>query len=293
MAEHVETTPSGIQIVFEDGLPDPETGKGKKRTYLCGRPPEVEMAKLTSVTTALGVMDKAALKYASEQLTVAGLIDLARRGELPQSVEGALSRMTAQRLRFFQVWDSKAERGNATHDALVKLMAGEAIPADGDFPADQRGFIRGAAAFVADVRPRAIQTEVMVASLEHGFAGRFDFYGHLLNAGAWGIDPDDTCRVDFKTMEAFKTYKDGTRHAPYDENLVQLPAYELAAVESGYPAADHLVVVRIDASGTYDVCRVWIGPDVFLKCLDLYRERQTIAATKPAHLKPSRKKAAA
>lgn len=288
VAEHVDVTPKGIHICFEDGLPDPDTGKGKHRTYTCGKPPKVPMAKLTSVTTALGVIDKAALKYAAERQTARALVDLARTGDLPASADAALSRLSKRQMRFFQVWDAKAERGNVTHDAIVKLMAGAPIPADRDFPLDQRDFVRGAAAFVADVRPKAIDTEKMVASLDYGFAGRFDFYGHLTNAQAWGILPSDTCRVDFKTLEAFDYYKDGTRKAPYDENLAQLPAYELAAVESGYPAADHLVVVRIDGTGAYDLCPTWIGPDVFLKALALYRERKTIAELKPEHLKPKR-----
>lgn len=145
MAEHLTTTPSGIEIVFEDGLPD-ENGKKKRRRYT------VDGAQYPSVTTVLGVMAKDGLQWAAEKLTVEAMLELARNGvDLEQlDVDKALAVAQQLEIRFDQVWKGKAEIGTAMHELPLSTW----LP-----------------------HFEVLQNEEMVASKHHGFAGRFDYFG--------------------------------------------------------------------------------------------------------------------
>jgi hypothetical protein len=121
VAEHVTTTPSGITIVFEDGLPGPD-GKSRKRSYT------VNGQKLPSVTTVLNCLDKPGLKFWGEKVGVAGAIALAREGKLPMNVPGALSAMQARDLRIFQTSDKAASRGTLAHEDLLASSRGRSPP---------------------------------------------------------------------------------------------------------------------------------------------------------------------
>lgn len=268
MAEHLTTTPSGIEIVFEDGEKDPVTGTGKRRAYF------VNGAKLPSVTTVLGILDKPGLRFAAEKLGVAGAIELAKEGKLPQHMPAAMSAMKARGLCHYQVWNDKARRGDLSHEDLVALLAGEE-PADIDqVSPEERGFLRGVSAFVADYRPELIDHETMVASVEHGFAGRYDL--HCRMAGFPG-----TVRLDLKTTEDLPRYKDGNVKPPYDEMVLQVAAYELAARESGYGASDLQAVLRVEASGEYNLAASWVDWEPFLAVLEAHRALKAAGAGKP------------
>ena len=254
--------------MFEDGEPDPETGKGKRRQYL------VNGEKLTSVTTVLGMLDKPGLKFASEKLGVAGAIELAREGVLPLNVEGAMSAMKARGLCPWQVWGRKAERGDVTHEELVALATGGELADLDSLPEEQQGFVRGAADWYADRRPKVIQQEVMVASVKHGFAGRHDFFGEIDGMPGRGL-------IDYKTTEELPRYADGTVKPPYDEHLLQLGFYEIGRVESGYEASDWQAVVRIDSTGAHDTCVSWVEPERSLAVLEAYKALKGIKETRP------------
>lgn len=266
---HETVTPSGIQIIFEDGLPDPTTGKSKRREYL------VNGEKLPGVTTVLGILDKKGLRFAAEKLGVAGAIELAREGVLPQNMPAAMSAMKARGLCHWQVWEQQSKRGTLSHEDLVALLAGEE-PTDIDAALpEERGFLRGVAAFVSDYRPELIDHETMVASLEHGFAGRYDLHCRLPQHLA------GTARLDLKTTEELPRYKDGTVKPPYDEQVLQVAAYELGARESGYGASDLQAVLRVEASGDYDLTVSWCDWEPFLAVLGAQRALKGLSANKP------------
>jgi hypothetical protein len=283
MAEHLTVTPSGIGILFEDGEKDPETGKGKRRCYTVGR---IELAvaassvkeerenwkdqvrtrgeKLPSVTTVLGCLDKPGLMYAAEKLAVAGAIELAAGGELPLYVDAALSRMKSRERRFFQVWGKKADRGTLAHEDLVSVVAGGEIRELSSYSNDEQGFIRGVSAFAADWRLDVVDQELMVASVEHGYAGRLDLRARTHRIPGLGL-------WDLKTTESLPRYKGGEVKPPYPEHMAQLAGYELAARESGYGETDYQAVVRVDASGAYDMTVSWADQGCFLAFLGAYR----------------------
>lgn len=266
---HETVTPSGVSIAFEDGEPDPATGKAKRRQYL------VNGEKLPSVTTVLGILDKPGLMYAAEKLAVQGALQLAEDGALPQTVEGALARMKSRELRFWQVWGAKADRGTVTHEELVALATGGALADLDSVAPDQREFLQGAADWFADHRPEVIEQEVMVASIEHGFAGRHDFFGRVPALG------EGTFLVDYKTTEKLPRYKDGQVKAPYPEHLAQLAGYQIARRECDYEVADFQVVVRIDSTGAHDTTISWVDERVFLAVLEAYKAVKGIGASRP------------
>lgn len=297
MAEHLTVTPNGIGILFEDGEKDPETGKGKKRCYKVA-PLEVARAasdlaeetehwmdqvrlrgeKYPSVTTVLGMLDKPGLIWWSERLGVEGCIELARAGGLPLDPDAALGQLTRHGLRHFQVSEQKAQRGHLSHGDLVKFFRGEPLADMDRVPEDQRGFLRGMAAFLADARPKVHRSEFMVASVEHGFAGRPDsqaeFGAHTLPSGQ--RLPRGLGQVDVKTHDRLprtkpsKTHPLGQLKTPYPEHLLQVALYEVGTRECGFDATDWQGILRIDAEGNYDFTCSWLAPERALALLPAY-----------------------
>lgn len=257
---HTTVTPSGYSIEFEDGEPDPTTGKTRRRAYT------VNGEKLVSVTTVLGCLDKPGLKYAAEKLGVAGAVALAKDGRLPATVDGALSRMKSEDLRFWQIWGKKSDRGTLAHEDLVKLATGTPLPPLDDLEPEQRGFAQGVAGWYADARPVAIEQEAMVASVEHGFAGRPDLYCTIPT-----LHPTARFLLDLKTTEELPRDRYENVKAPYPEHLLQLAGYEVARVESGYEPSDYQAVLRVDASGATDLFVTVVDPALFLGVLGAYK----------------------
>jgi hypothetical protein len=284
MAEHFEITPSGVGILFEDGEPDPTTMKSKRRSYTYAQLPPIEAAtegathglqvayvrdngtRQPSVTTVLGCLEKKGLQYAAEKLSVQGAIDLARDGALPVTVDGALSRMKSQGLRFFQVWAEKGKRGTLAHDDLLALLTGK-DPSDlTTLSEGQRNVVQAVSGWYADNRPVAEQTETMVASITHGYAGRLDFFGTIPV-----LHPTAKILLDLKTTALLPRYKGGGIKPPYIEHLLQLDGYEGLRLESGYEPADFGVVLRVDETGATDLFVTVLDPDRFLSVLGAYK----------------------
>ena len=273
MALHETTTPSGISIVFEDGLPDPVTEKSKQRCYL------VNGQKLPSVTTILGMLDKPGLIWWSEKITAEGCIELAREGMLPLQTDAALGQLASRQLRHFQVSEKKAERGKLSHEDLVHLAAGEALPGLDTYPGEQRAFARGLSGLMADLRPTIHESEQMVASVEHGFAGRPDM---VVTLGAEHLPdgsllPPGRGLLDLKTHDKMprtkpsQTYPKGNLKTPWPEALLQVGLYEVARRESGYEATDWQGVIRVDAEGFADFTVSWLEPERALDLLPAFR----------------------
>lgn len=294
MAETLTVTPTGVGILYEDG------SDGRWRSYRIAALPDrlhddedaaLEFVrehgeKYPSVTTILGVLDKPGLPYAAEKLTVAGCVELAQNGGLPPTAEEALSALNRNELRFRQIWDQKAERGKLSHEDLVHLAQGRSLPGLETYPEDQLAFIRGVASFLADLRPEIVESEVMVASVEYGYAGRFDMVASL-GAGKFrdGTEtPKGRGLIDLKTSEKLPRTKpsnrfpDGQVKTPYPENFLQLGLYEVARRECGYEGTDWQAVVRVDAKGEYDFTCSWLEPEAALDFIPAHRRFKEVAS---------------
>lgn len=295
MAESIQVTPSGVGILFEDGT------DGRWRSYRIAALPDrlvddqgaaLEFVrehgeKLPSVTTILGAtVDKPGLQWASARLTVEGCVELARNGGLPQDKEAAISALYKNGLWFRQVWDSKADRGTLSHEDLVHLAAGRELPALDTYPETQRGFAQGVAAFVADLRPVICESETMLASVEHGYAGRCDLVAELTAPRFRDGTPTPEGRglLDLKTHESLprtkpsKTFPKGQPKTPYPENFIQLGLYEVARRECGYEATDWQGVLTVDANGDYDFTCSWLQPAAALDFIPTYRRLKEVGS---------------
>lgn len=260
---HERTTPTGQLIQFEDGLPD-DLGKKKRRTYWLGEQAKENIRP--SITTVLGVMEKEGIHWAIEKLAYRGAVTLAKDGGLPLDADEALGKAKARGLNFQQQWNAKADKGTATHDWLSKLMADPDTPV----PEHCEPFAQGIEQWRFEYGPQAIQSEVMVASPTHGFAGRFDLLATLPTLGA-------AARIELKTTSELPRHKKtGEVLPPYTENLWQLAAQELAAVESGDPPSEIQAVLRVDEQGEWDFHVTQTEPRGFLAALSLYRALRNI-----------------
>jgi hypothetical protein len=241
---HETVTPSGITIAFEDGEPDGD-GQRKRRSYKAGL--DGDLKQYVSVTTVLGAtIEKPGLRFAAEKLAVEGMLTLAQEGALAESVERNMAALKERELLHWQRWAVKAARGTLAHEDLVRLATGAPLPELSTYAPDEQGFMRGVADFYAEARPQVLHSELCVASLEHGYAGRLDLLCRThLHPGV--------LLLDLKTTSEIPRDKKARLKAPYGENVAQLDGYRTAAIECGYEAPDALGVLRVEASGGWDL----------------------------------------
>src|SRR5690606_869501 len=98
----------------------------------------------------------------------------AERGEVVAGVEQIIALLTKEKLTVNHVRDSASSRGIAVHDALEMWVSSGEIPDPEFFPAEQAGYVRGLVEFLKVAEPTPIASEVMVGSVKHGYAGRYD-----------------------------------------------------------------------------------------------------------------------
>jgi hypothetical protein len=194
----------------------------------------VQSTRLVAVSTILRTLAKdALLDWAA---------DLARVGEDWREVRG-----------------KAATRGTGAHDLVVGTLLKKRTSL-ADLPEKYRPWGQAAYRWLAHANPKVEAAEQVVVSTEHRYAGRFDLF------------TADGIRIDFKTVTRWAE-RNGKRLPPYPENVLQLDLYEQAAVESGFPAADVGMIVRLGPDGTYDETPVNPEPERGLAVLGAYRAR--------------------
>ena len=254
--------------------------------------------RVPSVTTIIGAYDKPALPYAASTVTIEGVASLHYGSDdpegfyynpQPQEFDSPTSLADAlyqRELRHFQVWKKKADRGTFVHAVNQAWVEHGKVPLASEVPADYHGCIRAFGDFVRDHAPEFIRSEEIVASVRHGYAGRYDVVCRLTrhcdrdtctcpkpgprsqkkpcNGGetcrtvcsCWKMAPNDVIRLDYKT----------NAKAVYAENMAQLDLYEVAAIEMGEEACHQRCVLRLAETGEYElqVSRLPLGKSVGL-----------------------------
>jgi len=226
-----ETTPSGYRIEFWDEVRAEFPEARQRRRYL------VNDKKLQSVTHFTGLLDKPGVKF--------WVADLVRQG-----------------LDWQEELKRAARRGTVSHKVVLDLLTGtrRSLSSVED---EHRPYAQAVSAWILERQPKVIEAERMVASLEHGYSGRFDLHAELRG---WTNAP----RIDFKSKERWPIDRQtGKRRPPYETEVMQLDLYEIAAVESGYPAADFGLIVRLGPDGTYDETPFLLSPTRPLSLLDV------------------------
>jgi hypothetical protein len=235
----IDETPSGIEIAFWDET-DELTGFRQKRRY------RVNGVELPSVTTIVKVL-----------------------GDADPLIHWAVS-LANQGLDWRAERDRAGERGRAGHDLLLRTMLRERTSL-ADLDDDFRAWGQGAFRWLSARRPQVFEGERMVASVDHGFSGRFDLYAGLRG---WPGIP----LIDFKTVTEWK-YEKGARRKPYAENVAQLDLYQAARIESGYAPADYGLIVRFGPDGTFDETPVRLDPQRGLDALAAFNAKKSANRT--------------
>jgi hypothetical protein len=260
-----DVTPNGIVVEYESS---------PKRLY------RVNGVEVPSVTTVLGILNKPQLVWWGMQKGVQGVLDLFELGALGTAVDWGTERehlcifdsanfelithrateadvvdlLKSHKLTVNHRLDQAADRGVNVHDALETWARNGHMPNPEEFPETEKGYVQGLVKFLEDLDPVPVRCEVMVGSAEHGFAGRFDL---VLNtptseeytsrcypkrADKRGILGPGTFLCDLKTSKGV-----------YTSHELQLAAYEIAAVEGGYPETDAQAVIHVTADGKYEL----------------------------------------
>jgi len=300
----VEVTPSGIPVYYQSK---------PKRLYRIGKEKLVgadwdaamlladpeNWTEVPSVTTVLGVLDKPALPWWGMKCGVEGVLALYGSGHLvgngsPETswlahhyggqatVDSVVASLTEQKLTVNHVRDKAGDRGQSVHDAFEAWARTGLKPDPSIYPDEERGYVEGLLAFLADVPSiEPIAAEVLVASAEHGFAGRYDIRFRT-------YQPHDV--VVHRTPKRGPTYR---RLAPglylgdlktskgiYASHARQLEAYEQASVESGYEPTEARGILHVAADGTYEFVRSWATFEDFRVVLAVYQSDQAMKERK-------------
>lgn len=257
-----ETTPSGLEIKF---FWEPHI------YHLNG-------VVVPSVTQVLKVLYKGGLDWHGMRVGIAGVLKLYEDGLLPAKTdaEEIEELLKAHKLTVNDRLDKDSTRGSGVHKSLEEWCADRVLPVAENWPEEQQGFVAQLARFLEVVGPHVddVESELMLGSLTHSYAGKCDLAFTLLeplevvtrafpkrNDRVEEI-PAGRYRVDMKTRKSGKH--------PYNTDFLQAEAYEGAAVECGYQSTDYRAVLIVTPTGyEFVVNDEWTFPD-FTKVRELY-----------------------
>jgi len=260
-AQYSSITPSGIEINY---YPPPDRhyeirwDSKSERTAPAPRLSDIdaEFRTVPSVSEILDVLESKGLIWWGMQMGVEGVRTLIDRDIIAYvdsyTTEEIVALLTKHKLTVNHVRDKAGVRGSSVHDAFEIWATEGTLPDVGLFPEEEQGYVRGLVAFLHDVEPVPVQSEVMVASLEEGFAGRYDV---RLEIGrkcevVKKITPKRTHRAVLRPGTILADLK--TSKYVYDKHHLQIEAYEGASIESGYGPSDHRGILHVTAEGRYE-----------------------------------------
>lgn len=186
-----------------------------------------------------------------------------RKQKTPLEAAAIEARLTTNHIR-----DTKADLGTAVHNAIEQIGIADALPTIGDLPLEVQPYIRALAKWWLEQDPEFIHQEIIVASTEHQFAGRFDLIARLGTKLAL---------IDFKTS--------GGLYESYSE---QLALYQLAYEEmSAWPGVDHptldrFELVHLRPDGGYEMRPAYTSRETAIHAVSLFHSRARDEANKPS-----------
>lgn len=290
-----DITPSGIEVFYQS---EPKRlYKVREAIWQAGlrtarQPVQSEWIEVPSVTTVLGILNKPQLVWWGMQRGVEGVVDLFAKGVLATvfdwdvdqevicldgqgraTVDQIVDALKEHKLTVNHRLEKASERGVNVHDALEAWASTGAMPRPDEFPESERGYVQGLVKFIEDVNPTPIRQEVMVGSVEHLFAGRFDLVMETSSDREYTSRcyPKRTDKRDLLIHPTVILADLKTSKGVYATHHLQLAAYELAAVECGYPATDAQAVFHVTESGKYELVFSKATPDQFLAIRRAYQ----------------------
>lgn len=224
-----------------------------------------ERTAAISVTSALKVLDKAALIPWAEKMGVEGALRLERDGQLQNvPIEQAIGIMRMHGQGADAKREAGADRGTAVHEAIRVYCADGTVPKVGDFPGEVRGYVSACCKWLLKAQPTPLEIECVIASPTHGYAGRLDLIAEV---------DGRIVLVDFKTSPTGRVY---------DEAHVQTAAYLGALPECGIENVDSAIIVAFGEEGGYEDVACEADHADFLSVLDTCRRMSRIRAARTA-----------
>lgn len=246
--------PNGESIAYRDGDHSYwREAKPKKDGYSGS-------GRLTGVSTLCGPYDfrpDSLLRWC-ERLTLDGVVRGFNGQRVPSDPHMLRQMLQTRGLRWEQIRDEAGRRGTNVHELMLQaLAAGEEVPDLSQLPEEQRGYGQAVMRWWLDRQPEPTHVEQVVASLEHGFAGRLDLRCKINDPLRQGHGIVDLKTGGFLSAKAF----------------VQPAGYDLGGLHSGLwdEACEWLLIVQVDDKGNYR--EVWSPAthDDFVDALRIYR----------------------
>lgn len=279
-------------------------------------PSDQEMwREIPSVTTVLGVLDKPALPWwgqgvGAEGVTILHNLGLVKSTILPGGVQPVLTcprvidkkltdewvvagkdqlvdLLNQQQLTVNHTVSKAGDRGQAVHDALEHWAQTGELPDPSIYPPTEVGYVQGLLAFFADV-PSAepVASEVLVASSEYGFAGRYDLRLRTTEEHDVVVHRTPKRGPQYRRLAPGELLADlKTSKGVYASHARQLEAYEQASIESGYPATTARAILHVSAEGEYELVKSWATFEDFRVVLDVWRSDQQMKLAEQAERK--------
>ena len=286
----VEITPAGIEVLFS---PAPKRLYKVRGSDGCD-PDRGEWIEVPSVTEILNVIDKSGpMIWWGQGVGAEGVLELLRRDRLvyshlaawvaldedgervtvPATQENLVKALVQEKISTNHVRDKAADRGTAVHQALEHWADHGTFPDLDLFPVEQQGYAQGVKLFLEAVpSAKAVGSEVMVGSVKHGFAGRYDLrleitaehevvtHTYPKRKPKMAVLTPGLLLCDLKTSKGV-----------YPTHALQLAAYELASIECGYGPTVGRGILHVTAEGGYEFRRAKASGEDFLSVLDLHR----------------------
>jgi hypothetical protein len=132
--------------------------------------------QVPSVTTAIGIVNKPALVFWAAKVTAEGAWKMVKDPSytIPNQPWKFTGDLKARGLDHRSATNAAAGRGVDVHAVWEAWNEHKQIPNPTDYPEDRRGYLQGIAKFIMEHQPECFESEMVVGSAEHGFAGRLD-----------------------------------------------------------------------------------------------------------------------
>lgn len=218
--------------------------RDSNHSYWAGYDPETEKCsgRITGVSTVAKALDTNAdpLVTWGSKLTAQGVCELLEPMP-PEHMASAIDRggdylyreLCDEGLDWRSMRDKRAKEGTAVHELVFAALGKGERPSLANLSEEERGYGQAAFRFWRDVNPEPIAVEQVVYLQNYGVAGRFDLLA----------------RVEGEVV----LYDAKTSKAAYLSHHVQLAAYALGAVQSGFDGPDRTCVVLLRADGSYEL----------------------------------------
>ncbi len=204
--------------------------------------------------------------------------------------ENLEDRIKRQKLTTNHVKELAGKRGNSVHKGMEFWAAEGVIPNPEFYPPEEEGYVRGLANFLSDLGELKTkpQSEILVGSVEHRVAGRYDLEMVLHDANllvkpatpTW-VEPEllqegqknhsSAKPIQRKVFNGRTLLDLKTSKGVYLSHKIQMTGYEMCRIECGMPKTEQQLVIRVGADGTYQAVEVDTTIEDFLLVLAVAR----------------------